>query len=58
MRELTYRIYITNSLYYMAENKQIAQKYYDIINPRPEDHRTGDEIALDVMKRAGLSFGE
>lgn len=58
VQEQAYRIYVTNSLYYMADNKRISRTYNEIIHPKPEDKRTGDEIALDVMQRAGLSFGE
>jgi len=37
--------------------ESLTKKYYDIINPVAEDDRSGEEIAVDVMKRAGLKFG-
>lgn len=53
-KELAYRIYITDSLYYHAENKRISKRFYDVINPPAEDNRSGDEIALDVINKLGL----
>lgn len=52
--EVAYRIYVTDSLFYSAENKKLVKRYIDIINPRPVDNRSGDEIALDVINRLGL----
>lgn len=52
--EVAYRVYVADSLYYQAENKQLTKRYMDIIRPKPVDTRTGDEIALDVITRLGL----
>lgn len=30
------------------------KKFNDIIHPKPEDDRTGDEIAAEIIKRAGI----
>lgn len=60
-REMTYRIYIANSLQNIPQNKYTALTLYDLLyNPveNEEDDRTGDEIALDIMQRAGLIFGD
>lgn len=65
-RDMAYRIYLTDSLKYIAENtarcveggQYLTARYIDVINPKPIDNRTGDEIAIDVMKRAGLSFAK
>jgi hypothetical protein len=54
----TYRIYIARSLQGIPQNKWIERDYYDIIHPEKVDDRSGDEIAVDIIKRAGLMFGE
>lgn len=32
----------------------IHSRYVDIIKPRKQDNRTGDEIAAEIIKRHGL----
>lgn len=56
-----YRVYVSDCLQAIAENTAkyaggsvIKKRYYDVINPKPVDNRTGEEIAADVIKRAGL----
>lgn len=60
-RDLAYRIYIADCLRIISENtakmgggSYITAKFYDIINPKPVDTRTGEEIAVDIIKRAGI----
>lgn len=60
--EKQYRVYITDALMVIANNvcnvaggQQIKTRYQDL--GKPQDTRTGNEIAVDVMKRAGLTFG-
>ena len=56
-KDTAYRVYVTDCLKLIAENtKNIALKlrYYDIIQPKKADTRTGDEIVADIIKRAGL----
>ena len=60
-RDLAYRIYVTDCLRMVAENTAklsqgtyTAARFYDIINPKPADNRTGEEIAADIIKRAGI----
>ena len=55
---MTYRLYVANSLYYTPQNKMMAKSLQDILYPVAEDTRTGDEIVLDIIAKAGLSFGE
>lgn len=38
----------------MGDNKRLTVRYEDIINPKPIDTRTGDEIALDVIQKLKL----
>ena len=60
-RDLAYRIYVTDCLRIISENtakmgggSYITTKLADIINPKPVDNRTGEEIAADIIKRAGI----
>ena len=60
-RDLAYRIYVTDCLRIISENtakmgggSYITAKLSDIINPKPADNRTGEEIAADIIKRAGI----
>ena len=51
--EMAYRIYMTDSLYYRAQNQYMNVRYYDLLN-RKIDNRSGDEIATDVIHKIGL----
>ena len=60
-RDLAYRIYVTDCLRIISENtakmgggSYVTAKFADIINPKHADNRTGDEIAADIIKRAGI----
>ena len=60
-RDFAYRIYITDCLRIISENtakmvcgSYITAKLSDIINPKPVEKRTGEEIAADIIKRAGI----
>ena len=60
-REVAYRIYVTDCLRIMTENTArfakgtyMQKRYADAIRPVAVDHRTGEEIAADVIKKAGL----
>ena len=60
-RDLAYRIYVADCLRIISENtakisrgSYINAKLADIINPKPVDKRTGEEIAADIIKRAGI----
>ena len=60
-RDLAYRIYVTDCLRIISENtakiskgSYITAKFADIINPKPVDNRTGEEIAAGIIKRAGI----
>lgn len=55
--EMAYRIFVTDSLYEDAEHMRIAsrERYYDYLyNKINTDKRSGDEIAMEVIKKAGL----
>ena len=60
-RDLAYRIYVAECLRMISENaasggggSHMAVKFEDIITPKPVDNRTGEEIAADIIKRAGI----
>lgn len=55
-RELTYRIYVTDSLRLMPQDKYLPKRYVELLPElnTPEDKRTAEEIALDVISAAGL----
>ena len=38
----------------MGGGSYIPVKLSDIINPKPVDNRTGEEIAADIIKLAGI----
>ena len=60
-RDLAYRIYVADCLRMATENtakmsqgSYTAARFYDIIIPKPVDNRSGNEIAADIIKRAGI----
>ena len=60
-RDLVYRIYLTDCLRIIGENtakigggSYITAKFSDIINQEPIDNRSGEEIAADIINRAGI----
>ena len=60
-RDLAYRIYVTDCLRMVTENTAkmsqgaySAARFYDIINPKHVDNRAGEEIAADIINRAGI----
>ena len=55
------KIYYAECLRIITENtakigggSYITVKLDDILNPKPVDNRTGEEIASDIIKRAGI----
>lgn len=62
-KQEAYRVYITDALRAISENtakyaggKYIQARYADMIKPKPKDIRSGNEIAADVIKKAGLKL--
>lgn len=53
---MKYRVYVTDSLQNIGKGVgcYITTRYADSIHIAQKDNRTGDEIAADVIKRAGL----
>ena len=60
-RDVAYRIYVTDCLRMISENTANISKgiypqkrYADFLKTPIVDKRTGEEIAADVIKKAGL----
>lgn len=54
LKDTLYRVYLTDSVKLMGENKTLNVRYYDLIKQEKNDDRTGDDIALDLINRLGL----
>ena len=54
--EKIFRSYIADLLMILAEGKvaQIQYRYADLIKKQTHEEKTADEIALEVIERAGL----
>lgn len=52
--EFTYKYYITDMLFYRNQNQGLSERFYDKINKKPEDTRSGKELAYDILKKAGV----
>lgn len=63
--ERVYRAYLTDALQAIshntagmaAEGHVMTRRFAELVNWVEEDTRTGDEVAADVIKRAGLKYG-
>lgn len=59
-RDEAYRIYITDALKAIsgstskfAGGNYISERYYDLINPKPKDTRTAEDIINSIKKGLG-----
>lgn len=61
-----YKAYVTDALQVLTKNTgravgeglSLTKRWYDVVTGAAKvDKRTGSEIAADIVKRAGLSFG-
>ena len=60
-----YRVYVTDALKVIAENTAkfsgggyLKTRYYDVINPRPEETRTPEEIVSSIKAKLARIGGE
>lgn len=60
-RLTAYRIYVSDALMLIGKNTAklalgtyMPRRYVDIIGGVKQDDRTGEEIAADIIRRAGL----
>lgn len=49
-REQTYRIFVTESLRMLPQQKYIAKSYIELLKPVKVETRTGEQVADDVAK--------
>ena len=56
MHEKVYRSYTADLLKVIAESMgaTVSQRYTDLITEEPQETMSGDEVALQVIKKAGL----
>ena len=66
-REMAYRIYVTDCLKNISENaatvskmnggegRYINTRFYDVLNPKPEETRTGAEIIADLRRKLAVN---
>jgi len=64
-KDEAYRVYVTDALKVVAENTAkyagggyIKTRYIDIIDPPPEETRTGAEIVAQMKAKLGQIGGE
>lgn len=62
-KEQSYRVYVTSTLKMIAESvskygggSYPMQTWAEIIEPKPVDTRTGNEIVADIISKAGLTL--
>lgn len=62
--ELIYRVYSSDALKVLTENTErfnggsaMSKRYFDLIDIGTKDERSGEEIAEDIITRAGLIRG-
>ena len=53
--ERSFRLYMTEIVRLYGENKTLTKSWLDIIDPKPVDNRSGDEIAVQVVQDTGLT---
>lgn len=60
-----YRVYVTDSLKYILENTarlsggvHIESRYCDVIDPKPEETRTSEEIISSIKEKIARIGGE
>lgn len=58
--DLAYKNYVAETLYLNAQGKMLTVRFCDIIGRKEQqkDTRSGDEIAMEVIQKAGLVFKE
>jgi len=58
LEELKYRVYTTDTLQLIAKSQNggqyLSKRYAEMIDDKPKDTRTGEEIVADVIVRCGL----
>ena len=58
MQTYIYRVYVSDALYWQGQNKTLSKRWVELIEKKPVDTRTPEEIAADIIARAGLVLKE
>lgn len=53
-RNMAYRFYVTTALQNIPQGKCTTISFYDMLYKEQEEEKTADEIAMDVIAKAGL----
>ena len=51
---MAYRFYVTTALQNIPQGKCTTISFYDMLYKEQEEEKTADEIAMDVIAKAGL----
>lgn len=54
--ERAFRIYLTDTLYYMNRNMSLGMRYSELFDAPKTETRTGYEVAKSVIERMGLKY--
>ena len=54
--EQLFRVYVCKALQLAPQDKYITADYGELITPKKQDSRTPDEIAAEIIKKAGLTI--
>ena len=60
MREKAYRVYMTDCLRLVCKvsGSYPSKRFAEILDPPAEDLRSGDDVAKDIIQRAGIKIKE
>lgn len=53
---MAYRFYISEVCRNIPRQKFMKKSFHDIIKPKKVDNRSGDEIAQDIITKAGIKL--
>lgn len=54
--EELFRVYVCECLQLAPQNKYVTARYADLIKPQKVDKRSAEEIAADIITKAGLTL--
>lgn len=49
--EMKFRVYVSDSLYFIPRNKALGVKYSELLKTKKVSQQTGDQIAEGVIRR-------
>lgn len=55
-RDRIYRMYVTKCLQLIPQHQALKVSFEDVVKPKKVVEKTGDELVLEVMKKAGLTL--